>query len=198
MRIHALIPVKELANAKSRLTPPFSGAARAALMLDMLGHVIVAAQGSDEFARITVVSPDASVLDFAATRGVATLRQRTVGLNPALDEARVDALAHGAEAVLALHADLPRLDPADIAAMVRLLPLVPAAVLAPDHTGSGTNALLLAPPDALPFLFGPDSFARHLAAAERTNLSYAVARAPGIAGDVDTPDDVWKQVGSRQ
>lgn len=196
MRIHALIPVKELANAKSRLTPPFSGDERAALMLEMLGHVIAAAQASGELAHITVVSPDTAVLDFAAVRGVATLRQYTTGLNPALDEARADALAHGAEAVLALHADLPRLDPADIAAMVCLLPLLPAAVLAPDHTGSGTNALLLAPPDALPFLFGPDSFARHVAAAERINLSYAVARAPGVAGDVDTPDDVRERVGS--
>ena len=197
MRIHALIPVKELANAKSRLTPPFSGDERAALMLDMLGHVIAAAQASDEFARIAVVSPDASVLEFAAARGVATLQQHTTGLNLALDEARRDALVHGAEAVLALHADLPRLDPADIAIIVRLLPPPPAAVLAPDHTGSGTNALLLAPPDALPFLFGPDSFGRHIAAAERTDLSYAVAHAPGIAGDVDTPDDVRERVGSR-
>src|SRR6185312_10626608 len=103
---------------------------------------------------------------------------------------------HGAEAVLALHADLPDLRPADIGRMVRLLPPPSAAVLAPDHTGSGTNALLIAPPDALPFLFGPGSFARHIAAAERLSLAYAVAHAPGIAGDVDTPDDVRERVGS--
>ncbi len=197
MQIHALIPVKELANAKTRLTPPFSGGERAALMLDMLGHVIAAAQASGELARITVISPDTAVLDFATARGVGALRQRSTGLNPALDEARMDAFTHGAEAVLALHADLPRLDPADIATVVRLLPLSPAAVLAPDHTGHGTNALLLAPPNALPFLFGPDSFARYIAAAERTHLSYAVARTPGIAGDVDTPDDVRERMGSR-
>jgi 2-phospho-L-lactate/phosphoenolpyruvate guanylyltransferase len=198
MRIHALIPVKELANAKSRLTPPFSGHERAALVVEMLGNVIAAAQASGEFARITVVSPDTTVLDFAEARGVAALRQYTTGLNPALDEARMDALAHGAEAILALHADLPDLHPADLAHIVRLLPPSPAAVLAPDHTGSGTNALLIAPPDALPYLFGPGSFARHIAAAERLNLAYAVAHAPGIAGDVDTPDDVRERVGSRQ
>lgn len=198
MRIHALIPVKELANAKSRLTPPFSGDERAALMLEMLGNVIAAAQMSGEFARIAVVSPDTTVLDFAEARGVAALRQHTTGLNLALDEARMNALAHGAEAVLTLHADLPDLHPADIVRMVRLLPSPPAAVLAPDHTGSGTNALLIAPPDVLPFLFGPGSFVRHIAAAERLNLAYAVAHAPGIAGDVDTPDDVRERVVSSQ
>ena len=110
----------------------------------------------------------------------------------------MDALAHGAEAVLALHADLPHLHPADLVAMIGLLPPLPAAVLAPDHTGSGTNALLIAPPDALPFLFGPGSFARHIAAAEACGLPYAIAHVPGIAGDVDTPDDVRERVVSRQ
>ncbi|HEY8292160.1 MAG TPA: 2-phospho-L-lactate guanylyltransferase [Thermomicrobiales bacterium] len=196
MRIHALIPVKGLASAKSRLTPPFSGDERAALTLAMLRHVVAAAQASGALARITVVSPDTTVLDCAEALGVAALRQRTIGLNPALDEARTEALFHGAEAVLALHADLPQLDPADIALMVALLPPPPAAVLAPDYTGSGTNALLIAPADALPFLFGPDSFARHLAAVKQQNLPYAVASAPGIAGDVDTPDDVRERVGS--
>ncbi|MCA1666730.1 MAG: 2-phospho-L-lactate guanylyltransferase, partial [Thermomicrobia bacterium] len=75
-------------------------------------------------------------------------------------------------------------------------PPSPSAVLAPDYTGSGTNALLLAPPDALPFRFGPNSFARHVAAAEQRSVPYAIARAPGIAGDVDTPDDVRERVGS--
>ena len=198
MRIHALIPVKGLASAKSRLTPPFSNDERATLTLTMLRHVVATAHASGALARITVISPDTAVLDVAEALGVVALRQRTVGLNPALDEARADAVSHGAEAVLALHADLPRLDPADIMAMVARLPAPPAVVLVPDYTGSGTNALLIAPPDAFPFLFGPDSFARHLAAVERLNLPYAVVSAPGIAGDVDTPDDVRERVGSNR
>lgn len=198
MRIHALIPVKELANAKSRLTPPFSDEERGALALVMLRHVVAAVQESGDFARITVVSPDTAVLDVAEALGVSALRQRTTGLNPALDEARADARMHDAEAVLVLHADLPRLKAAEITAMVRLLPVSPAAVIAPDHTGSGTNALLIAPPDALSFHFGPGSFRRHIAAAEQRSLPYQIAHAPGIAGDVDTPDDVRERVGSRQ
>jgi len=198
VRIHALIPVKDLANAKSRLTPPFSEDERATLALAMLRHVVAAAQASGEFARITVVSPDTAVLDVAEALGVSALRQRTTGLNPALDEARADARIHGAEAVFVLHADLPRLNAADLTAMVGLLPLSPAAVIAPDYTGSGTNALLVAPPDALSFHFGAGSFRRHIAAAEQRGLPYRIAHAPGIAGDVDTPDDVRERVGSEQ
>ncbi len=198
VRIHALIPVKELANAKSRLMPPFSNDERAMLTLEMLRHVVAAAQASDEFDRITVVSPDTAVLDVAEALGVSVLRQQTTGLNPALDEARADARLHGAEAALVLHADLPRLTAAEITAMVGLLPVSPAVVIAPDYTGSGTNALLIAPPDAISFHFGPGSFRRHIAAAEQRGLPYRIAHASGIAGDVDTPDDVRERVVSNQ
>ncbi len=190
MRIHALIPVKGLANGKSRLTPPYTADERAGLVRDMLAHVIAAAQASGRLARITVISPDAEVLDAAEARGAAGLMQRSVGLNFALDEGRADAVMRDADAILVLHADLPRLTGAEIAALCDLLPAPPAAVLAPDHTGTGTNALLLAPPDALPCHCGAGSFALHVAAAEARCLPFAIAHAPGIAGDIDTPDDV--------
>jgi len=198
VRIHALIPVKELANAKSRLMPPFSDDERATLTLEMLRHVVAVAQESGVFARITVVSPDTAVLDVVKVLGVSVLRQQTTGLNPALDEARADARLHGAEAALVLHADLPHLTAAEITAMVGLLPVSPAVVIAPDYTGSGTNALLTAPPNAISFHFGPGSFLRHIAAAEQRGLPYRIAHAPGIAGDVDTPDDVRERVVSSQ
>lgn len=198
MRIHALIPVKDLAQTKSRLTPPLTGDERAALTLQMLRTVIAAARESGVLERITVVSPDMTVLALAEERGAAALVQQTTGLNPALDEARADAIARGADAILVLHADLPRLQPAEITDLIALLPSSPAAVIAPDYTGSGTNALLLSPPATLPFQFGPDSFARHVAAAQERGVRYAIARAPGIAGDVDTPDDVRERVVSGQ
>ncbi len=198
MRIHALIPVKHLHAAKSRLTPPFSIDERAALTIDMLMRVLAVCRASRRFARITVVSPDETVLMIAEEMGAAPLRQESVGLNPALEEGRADALARGAEAILVLHADLPRLTADEIGAMIDLLPAPPASVLAPDERGTGTNALLLAPPDALPFRFGAGSLALHRAAAETRGVPYAIARAPGIAGDLDTPDDVLRLVGGRR
>ncbi|MGI8857458.1 MAG: 2-phospho-L-lactate guanylyltransferase [Thermomicrobiales bacterium] len=198
MRVHALIPVKGLADAKSRLMPLLTEDARATLMIEMLRHVVEAARESAVLARITVVSPDPAVLELATTWEVAALRQRTVGLNPGLDEARADAIARSAEAILVLHADLPRLRPDEITAMVHALASPPAVVIAPDHTQSGTNALLIAPPGALPFHFGPGSLALHIAAAERNDLIFAIARAPGMAGDVDTPHDLREFVGNRR
>jgi 2-phospho-L-lactate guanylyltransferase len=198
VRIHALIPVKDLAATKSRLTPPFTLDQRAALTLDMLMRVLAVCTALRRFERITVVSPDETVLMVAEEMGAAPLRQRSTGLNPALEEAREDAMMRGADAILILHADLPRLAAAELGIMLDLLPAAPGAVLAPDDTGTGTNALLLAPPDALPFHFGTGSFALHRAAADAAGVPYVIAHASGIAGDVDTPDDARRLVGGRR
>lgn len=190
MRIIALVPVKDLARAKSRLTPPFTADERAAFVLDTLTHVLGAIAASGVVARTLVVSPDETVRMRAEALGATPLFDTVGELNAALDLARVVAVTDGADAVLVVHADLPRLLPAEITAMVAALPIPPAVVLASDYTGTGTNALLVAPPHALPFQFGTGSFARHRADAAARSLPYAVYRAEGIAGDVDTPDDM--------
>jgi 2-phospho-L-lactate guanylyltransferase len=63
-------------------------------------------------------------------------------------------------------------------------------VLAPDRAGAGTNALLVRPPQALPFAFGPQSCARHVDLARERDLEVMFYRAPGTAFDVDRPEDL--------
>ena len=198
MKIIALVPVKALAHAKSRLSPPFTPEERADFMLRSLEHVLWAITASGVVAETLVVSPDARVLALAADMGATPLPDDSDGLNAALDVARAAAIRRGADAILAVHADLPRLLPDEIAALVDVLPAPPAVAVARDHTGTGTNALLLAPPDVLPFAFGPASFARHRAEAARRGLLSIPFFATGIAGDVDTPEDMLVAVGSRQ
>ena len=65
----------------------------------------------------------------------------------------------------------------------------PLVVLAPDRHGRGTNALLLAPPDAIEFGFGGDSRAAHAACAEETGARY-VELDGQLSLDLDTPDDL--------
>jgi hypothetical protein len=55
-----------------------------------------------------------------------------------------------------------------------------------DRPGTGTNALLLRPPDALPFSFGVGSLALHRTATARVLLPRWYD-APGTALDLDTP-----------
>jgi 2-phospho-L-lactate guanylyltransferase len=60
----------------------------------------------------------------------------------------------------------------------------------PDRHGTGTNALLLCPADAIGPAFGPGSCARHTERGEHAGHEVAVEPLPSLALDVDTPDDL--------
>ena len=63
-------------------------------------------------------------------------------------------------------------------------------VIVPDRHGSGTNALLLEPPEVMAPSFGAGSFARHAALARAAGAEVKVAELPSLSLDVDTPADL--------
>ncbi len=189
MRTIALVPIKALTAAKSRLAAALDPAARAALTLRALGNVLAALDTPGIAARV-VVTPDEAVLRAAGAAGAIGLRQDGEGLNEGLAQGRAWAVAAGAEALLIVLGDLPLLARADVGAILDLADRPGVAVFAPDRHGAGTNALLLRPPDALPFAFGVGSLARHRAAAATRGLLPRWYDAPGTALDLDTPADL--------
>jgi 2-phospho-L-lactate/phosphoenolpyruvate guanylyltransferase len=110
-------------------------------------------------------------------------------MNPAVVRG-LAAAAGMAEAALVLTADLPLAAPADIAAVLAAAPPAPSAVLVPSRDGTGTNAMLLRPPSALTPELGVGSLARHLAQVARRGLEVARCERPGLALDIDTPEDL--------
>jgi 2-phospho-L-lactate guanylyltransferase len=97
------------------------------------------------------------------------------------------ALEAGWDRALLVPGDTPLLEPGEVAGLIAGRR---AVVVVPDRHGTGTNALVLSPPDAIEPSFGPDSFARHVAAAELAGVPHRVEEVPGLALDVDTPDDL--------
>src|SRR5207245_486708 len=117
-------------------------------------------------------------------------------LNAALRQARDAVLARGATALLVVPGDLPLVTPEAIETLIATgRRRGGSVVVAPARDGRGTNALLLSPPDALDFSFGPDSAQRHIAAARAnglrgSRLRVAVHEAAEFALDLDTPSDL--------
>ena len=195
MTLFAVVPVKDLAETKSRLEPVLNGADRAGLTLHMMKNVLAALWDAG-VEHVCVVSPDRKVLATAEQAGAAPILQRSRGLNPALEEARRWAVEGGATALLVFPADLPLLRAPDVEALLEAAEghdrEGPLMVVAPDSAGAGTNALLLRPPDALPFLFGLGSFEAHLNAAGERGVPILVRRREGIAFDLDTAEDLGR------
>jgi 2-phospho-L-lactate guanylyltransferase len=212
MSLFIVVPVKSLANAKSRLAPLLGESERRSLALSLLRHVLVAVQEAQArlFARCVVVSPDPHVLELAMTYGLTPLQERYTpspggshewasagdvesALNAALEQATTYAIAQGASAVMILPADLPLVTADEIVRLWRAsqqLYSARAMVIAPDRRDEGTNALLIRPPGALRYQFGPGSFRRHCQQARQLGLAWHVHRSAQLGLDVDAPADL--------
>lgn len=189
MRLTALVPVKSLAQAKSRLADHLTLRQRQNLVLDMLHHVLSVLVESECFERVTVVSPDEQVLAHARKWGVHALVEESAGHNEALHAAARGEKLMGTQGLLTVSADLPVLDIHDIRQMIALSSLH-RLVLAPARDGLGTNAILARPPLIVPYLFGPHSFHRYQQAARKRGLSTTQYHGIGTSLDIDTIDDL--------
>jgi len=189
MTVICLIPAKPYAEAKTRLSPVLSDEQRAILARWLLLHTVRLARQA--IGQVVVVSRDRALLNDAKAEGVWGLLEASPGLNAALTQGARWAVLRGADALLILPTDLPRLATHDLQTMLALGRCAPAVVIAPCRHGTGTNALLVRPPDLIPFAFGPNSFAAHCAAARAAGVEPVVFRTPGLAFDLDTPED-WK------
>jgi 2-phospho-L-lactate guanylyltransferase len=187
------VPAKSLARGKSRLRPVLGDPERVAFARGLLEHVldVLAASGLDG---VLVCTDGDDVAEVAASRGAAVRRDEGRGgsLAHVVDAALADVASRGAAAALVLMADLPRLEPADVAAVLAALEDHDVAIAA-DHLGRHTNALALSPPTAIATRFGsPESFAEHCAAARAAGLRLGVVERPRIALDVDDPGDITR------
>ena len=87
--------------------------------------------------------------------------------------------------------DCPALDPLELAALLGDAETCAARVtIVPDRHGSGTNALILSPPDAIEPCFGEQSRTRHEERARAMGVSWHVREVSSLALDVDTADDL--------
>lgn len=194
----AVVPVRALEGAKSRLGAVLDAEERRDLVIRLLDRTVRALTATPGVDHTIVVSPDPEVLAIAETAGARPFRQATEGLNAALHEAHGEANRLGAAALLVLPVDLPLADAGAIADLVSSAETEaahepvdgrPLVLLVPDRHGRGTNALLLVPPDAIPFAFGGDSRAAHAALARDAGARYLEAGGP-LTLDLDTPDDL--------
>jgi 2-phospho-L-lactate guanylyltransferase len=188
-----VIPVKRLGGALRRLAPALEAPVRRELQVAMLRDVLSACAAAPGLAGVLVVTSDSEAAELARARAGARVipdHHPPRGMNGAVGRG-LGALADaGAAAALVLTADLPLAGPDDIAAILAAALPGPSAVLVPSHEGTGTNAMLLRPPDAIAPRLGPDSLARHLAEAARAGVAVCRLERPGLALDIDTPRDL--------
>jgi 2-phospho-L-lactate/phosphoenolpyruvate guanylyltransferase len=187
----AVLPVKNLEDAKQRLAGVLAPGERRALFAAMVEDVLGALAASRGLAGILVVTRDPLARRLADRYGARVLLDADSCGHTAATTLGAQALAgEGAAGMVQLPADLPLLRPEDVAAVLAAHREAPAVTLAPSRDGRGSNAVACSPPDVLPLRFGDDSFVPHLQAARRLGIEPQVVSRPGLALDVDTPGDL--------
>jgi 2-phospho-L-lactate guanylyltransferase len=181
----ALVPVKARSTGKQRLARVLDEAQRAALIQLMLAQALTALEGSALIDEVAVLTSDPEALPGPATR----LADSGLGLNDSLQRALAQLSARGATRVTVLFADLPLVSAADVTRLVGAAAATGVA-LAPDHLGTGTNALTLSLPTPFRFQFGPGSCARHVLESERCGARASVLNCEGLGFDIDEPADL--------
>jgi 2-phospho-L-lactate guanylyltransferase len=187
----AILPVKRFGQAKQRLSEALGDEARAALAEAMVRDVLLALARVRGLERTIVVTGEpraAALAGFFGAEVVPDARDAGQSAAALLGIQRASAL--GAGRALLVPGDCPALDAEEVDGLLARHAAAPAVAIVPDRHGTGTNALLLAPPDAIDPGFGPDSRERHEARARAAGIEPAIEHVESLAYDVDTGGDL--------
>lgn len=191
MSVWAIIPVKPLVRAKSRLQSVLNVEERQQLAERLLRHVIQVVKQTPGLTGALVISRDTRALALARDAGAHTVQESGAPeLNSALMRATQVIAGWRGGAVLILPADLPLIAPEDIAHILELGEANNTVVIATDEREDGTNALFIRPPGLIPYAYGPGSYARHIQLAQERGATVHVVRSERLMLDIDVPADL--------
>ena len=174
--VWAVVPVKELTDAKQRLSSRLSLEERRALATIMLEDVLDAVSAVRELAGrfgARIVGEGAREGHTGAVTAAARLLVR-----------------EGRAGMMTMPGDIPLISTTEIAAALAAHRPAPAFTIVPAHDELGSNTIICSPPDAVPLRFGENSFYPHLDAARGRGIEPLIIRQPGIGMDIDHPVDL--------
>lgn len=193
--VWAVVPVKDIGVAKQRLASVLSGAERQCLFRAMLEDVLAALTATAGVAGVLVVTGDPAAVELAGAVGAEVLPERTnLGHTAAVAGAARELAASGASGMLTVPADLPLITSEEVERLLNhhqtAARRAAAMTIVPAHDELGSNAIACSPPDCMPLNFGDNSFYPHLTQARLRGMEPTVLNFPGIALDIDHPDDL--------
>ncbi len=187
----ALVPVKNLQDAKQRLASVLSAGERHELFRAMLEDLLSVLSDSRGLAGVVLVTRDEEAAALAARYGAQVLEEEENRGHTAASSFGARTLAaEGVPGMLQLPADIPLVTPEDIDALLQIHGSAPAVTLAPSRDQRGSNAVACSPPDVMRLRFGDDSYFPHLQRTRALGIEPGIVHRPGLALDVDTPDDL--------
>lgn len=189
MSLWGISPVKPFSYGKSRLADRLSVEQRIMLNRSLAENTINTCKSVPAMEHLLIVSSGREMHRFALKCGVEFVEEPAGGINAALETAAAHAIKNRAGSLLVLHGDLPSLRKPELEMLVHAGSRENSICIVADHHKTGTNALLLNPPDCIPFLFGEGSYLKHISAAHYRDIEVINLNLPSISFDLDTIED---------
>lgn len=190
MNAAAVITAKRFNAAKQRMSGGVPEERRLALVEAMLGDVLAAVSAARQVRSMVVVTGEEAAASLAESAGAEVLHDPEDAGHVGAARIGIRRTRElGADTVVLLPGDCPLLEPRELDSLLTGLP-DPFVAVVPDRHGTGTNAIAMRPPDAIPPSFGEGSCQRHLELARDSGIPHAVEEVPGLALDLDTPADI--------
>ena len=185
-----LVPIKNTSSAKQRLASILDQPARTALAQAMLYDVLTTLHNWKNPPAVGIVTSDPYASDLARQYDFEILPDPdNPGETGAIEMATQICVNRGADFTLVIPADIPLIQSAELDQILQHAP-TQGTVLVPAADGRGTNAAFRRPANLFPLRFGNDSFIPHRVAAQATGKPCIILNLPGIAVDVDNPEDL--------
>ena len=193
MNTTAVIPIKQLNDAKKRLADYLAPEQRKALCQVMFEDVLEAVTSCDRVDDVVVVTNDKSVAAIAGAYSARVIPESDApGLIAAVTHAAELLTAEGVGSMVFLPGDVPLVSVDELEVVLDGFGMLdnPEFLIVPAEDLGGSNCVACSPPNCIEFRFGIDSFRKHLRESESKGIETSIARLPGIGLDVDTPDDL--------
>ena len=189
----AVIPVKQISQAKQRLSKILSSEERRDFFSAMLEDVLSMMVKIDFFEKIILATNCPHAISIAGRHGITHFETGPDdGLNQAAGETVNHLLENGISDMFLIPADIPLITEEEINSVLKAHPSAPSLTIIPSRDKLGSNCILLSPPSRMPLKFGPDSYFRHLEIAQTNGLKINPMVFPGFGLDIDEPKDLFE------
>jgi len=191
--VWAVIPVKQISQAKQRLSPLLSTEERRDFFSAMLEDVLSMMVKIDFFEKIILATNCPHAISIAGRHGITHFETGPDdGLNQAAGETVNHLLENGIRDMFLIPGDIPLITEEEINSVLKAHPSAPSLTIIPSRDKLGSNCILLSPPSRMPLKFGPDSYFRHLEIAQTNGLKINPMVFPGFGLDIDEPKDLFE------
>ena len=187
----AILPVKDMTNAKTRLSDVLYQNERHDFFHAMLTDVLGAVCATPLLEGVAIITKDKEAQELARHHNIDfILENENNGQTTAVSRAISWLKTKNITTVMQIPGDIPLTTPTELISVIESHRLAPSMSIVPARDKRGSNCVICSPPDVIKLNFGNNSFIPHLHAAKQAGIRPTISSLPGIGLDIDTPDDL--------